>query len=317
MKKAAALFLLMLLLLIAAAAASGCIGAIMVDPFNGSYLSNVIVWQIRMPRVIMAAIAGAMLSMSGALLQSSLRNDLSDPYILGVSSGGGVGAAAAIVFSLPFIWVSFFAFAGALLTVLTVYRISRMACSSNPAVLILAGVAVSSLLGALLTILAISSDDLYTIYFWILGTVSGASWHEVSFASFILVTGTVLSMTLSRKLNAMALGDEDAMSLGIDAVKLRLNALSVASLMSGTVVALTGMIGFVGLMTPHMVRAVVGNNNVYVIPLSAVSGALLLVLSDLAARMLLAPADLPLGIITSLLGAPFFIWLLVKRKAGC
>lgn len=306
----------LVLLLVASIAAGVLLGAVGINPFEANETFSFILWQLRLPRVLLAALVGAMLAVSGAVLQSSLKNPLCDPYILGISAGGSVAAAAAIILLLPIYFVSSFAFLGAVASVLIIYHVSRIGGEVRPQTLILAGVAVSSLLSALLSFMVISSDRLQSIFFWILGSFSAASWSAVHLALYTALAGVIVSLIYSRDLNALALGDEEALSLGVDVMRSRNILLITASLMTGVAVSLCGMIGFVGLIVPHIMRLIVGANNSYLIPASALAGAVLLVLADVLSRVIMVPSEIPVGIITAVLGAPFFIYLLRVQGPG-
>ena len=289
-------------------------GSVWINPFDNSSLLHSIILQIRLPRVVLSGLVGAMLALSGAILQAVLKNDLSDPYILGISSGGGLGAAIAIICSLPMAMVSLSAFIFSFAAVIIVFLIARTAGKTNPSSLILAGVAVSSFTGAVLGLLITSSDRLQSIYFWMLGSFSGASWEQINISCTCLVLGLIVAMGYSRHMNAFLLGEEEALSLGVDTTIVRAVLLSVASLLAGVSVSFCGIIGFAGLMIPHMIRVVSGPNYFSLIPLSALAGALLLILADTASRVLFIPSEIPVGIITAIVGAPFFIYLLRRRK---
>lgn len=285
-------------------------GAVRFNPFEAKDTSSFILWQLRLPRVLLAAAVGALLSVSGALLQSSLKNPLCDPYVLGISAGGSVASAAAIILLLPFYMVSVFAFIGAVAAVFVIYSISRISGEAKPQTLILGGVAVSSFLAAILSLMVISSERLQSIYFWLLGSFSSASWVSVQLAFYTAIAGIIASLIYSRDLNALSLGDEEALSLGVDVVRSRNAVLIISSLMTGVAVSLCGMIGFVGLIVPHIMRLIIGANNSYLVPSSALAGAVLLVAADIISRVILAPSEIPVGIITAFIGAPFFLFLI-------
>ena len=301
--------------LLIAMAISLFVGCIMVSPFDNNPISHKILWDMRMPRILMAAFCGAMLASSGAVMQSVLRNPLSDPYILGTSAGGSLGAAIAIIFSLPFISIPTMAFAGALISVFLVYGISLSNTPSKPETIILAGVAVSSLISAILALMISASSRLQSIYFWMLGSFAYSGWREVYTVGVIALIGIPLIMLFSRRLNIMLIGDEEARSLGVDTAKTRILFLIISALLSGISVAFCGVIGFIGLVVPHIFRIYVGPDNMRLIPLSALGGALLAVIADLVSRTIFMPSEIPVGIITALIGAPFFIWLL-RRKSN-
>ncbi len=288
-------------------------GTLFLNPFDGSARTELIIWQIRMPRIILAGLAGALLSVSGTILQSILKNPLSDPYILGISSGGGLGAVIALSFSLPIYYVSAAAFLGSAITILAVYQLARISGKVNPLSLILAGVAFSSLLGALLTFIVILGNRLQSVYYWMLGSFSNASWEYVGIASICAAIGIPSAFLMSKKLNILSLGEDEALSLGIDVSKDRFIALMLCSFMTGVSVSFCGIIGFVGLIVPHIMRRIVGGNNTYLIPTSAILGACLLIASDILSRSAFAPNEIPIGILTAMLGAPFFLFLLRQK----
>lgn len=288
-------------------------GAVAVLPFDGSKISAVILMEIRLPRVLLAALVGAMLSVSGAVLQGVLKNPLSDPYILGVSSGGALGAALSMSAGFGLYQVCFFAFAGALLSAGLVYGFSRTSSGVRPEVLVLAGVALSSLLGAALVAVIISNENIQSIYFWLFGSFSFASPLFVGIAAAALLAGICAPIFFSRQLNILLLGDEEAASLGVNTAFVRIVLLASSSLLSAVSVALCGIIGFAGLIVPHIARLLIGGNNTVLIPSSALLGAAFMVIADLVSRTVAAPAEIPVGVVTAVIGAPFFIYIL-RRK---
>ena len=280
----------------------------------GAKISQIILWQIRFPRVILGLLVGLMLATSGTILQGILRNPLADPYILGVSAGAGVGAAIAVVSGLWSPVSGLFAFLGALLAVFIVYRIAYVGGKTSPETLILSGVAVSAFAAALLSLIIILSGQLQSIYFWLLGGLSSATWDSVLSVIPYAVVGLIIVSFFSRDLNILLLGEESALSLGIEVEWVRKLLLAVASLMTAAAVSVSGLIGFVGLIVPHFVRLIVGPNHKILLPVSAISGAILLIACDILARMVLAPTEIPIGIITGMLGSPFFLYLLRRRR---
>lgn len=306
-------YFFLLLLLAAALAAGSLFGSVAVSPFDDSRISEMIFWGIRIPRVLLAALVGSMLSVSGAVLQGVLRNPLSDPYILGISAGGALGAAGSIAAGLPLFVVCAVSFISALAAVGIVYSFSRTSSGVRPEVLVLAGVALSSLLGAALVAVILASDSLQSVYFWLFGSFSFASPVFVKIAAAAAAAGISVSIFFSRQLNILLLGDEEAASLGVNTSAVRIAMLFAASLLSAVSVAMCGIIGFVGLIIPHMIRLAIGGNNVFLIPASALLGASFLVTADLLSRTLISPAELPVGVVTAFIGAPFFIYLLRRR----
>ncbi|MFA5105043.1 MAG: iron ABC transporter permease [Candidatus Margulisiibacteriota bacterium] len=307
-------FFVLVFLLAVSLAAGFVFGAVAVNPFDASRVSEMIFWNIRCPRVLLAALVGAMLSVSGAVLQGVLKNPLSDPYILGVSSGGAVGAVLSMLIGLPLYAVCIVSFLFALTSVAVVYSFSRTSSGIRPEVLVLAGVALSSLLGAALVAVVYSSDSLQGVYFWLFGSFSFSSFLFVKIAAVIAAVGISVSIVFSKQLNILLLGEEEAVSLGVNTGFVRAALLFAASLLSAVSVSMVGIIGFVGLIIPHIVRLVIGGNNILLIPASGLLGASFLVIADLLSRTLISPGELPVGIITAFVGAPFFIFLLRKKK---
>ena len=280
-----------------------------------------IVWEIRLPRVLLSVLVGAGLSVVGAALQALVRNPLADPYILGISSGASVGAALVIVFGL----LSFLgamalpvaACIGAFVTLLGVFFLARQGNRIPVVRLLLAGIAMSAILSALTSfIMFLSPQDggVAAVYFWIMGSLSGASWSSLPIPAVVVVGGTVALMVRARSLNLMLMGDDVASTLGLNVSRFRKFLLAISTILTGVVVAVSGAIGFVGLIIPHIVRILLGANHRKLLPVSALVGALFLVWVDVLARMLLAPQELPIGIITALTGGPFFIWLMRKEQ---
>ena len=278
-----------------------------------------IVWQIRLPRVILAGLVGAGLGLVGAALQSVTRNPLADPHLLGISSGGAFGAIAALLHTGMFLGaltVPLMAFAGALMATALVLGVARMsrACSADR--LVLTGVAVSFVIMALANILIFLGDPraTHTVVFWMLGGLGLAQWSHLPWPLAVLLPCGFWLWSRSGSLNAMSLGDETASSLGIEVERFRLSIFVAAALITGVMVAFSGLIGFVGLMMPHLVRLVLGGDNNRVLPGSAFAGAVFLIAADALARFALAPEDIPVGVVTGLCGGVFFIWMM-SRKA--
>ena len=278
-----------------------------------------IIWTFRAPRVVMAMLVGAALSVAGTALQALVRNPLADSYILGVNQGAALGAVAVIVLgsgALGGLGVSAAAFVGAMLALLLVFVLGHKGGRSNPTRLILAGVAIGHLFSSgtsYLQIHAKSLGALNGVVFWLLGSFSGAKWSQLNLPAAVVVAATAWLMLQRRGLNALLMGDESAAALGIDLNRFRAQVLVACALLSGTVVAIAGSIGFVGLLIPHVARMLVGADHRRVLPVAALLGASYLVWVDLAARTLERPAELPIGIFTALLGAPFFLWLMKRR----
>jgi iron complex transport system permease protein len=280
-----------------------------------------VVWLIRLPRTLLAALVGAALAVVGVAIQALVRNVLADPYLLGVSSGASVGATAVILFggfgALGVYALSAAAFAGALLAMTTVFLLAQQQGRITPLKLILAGTAMGYGFGALASFLifrAETPDGLRAVLHWLLGSLGGARWSYLTLPAIGFVVATTSLGLNGRQLNALVMGDETARTLGVDVDGLRRRVFVVASLLTGLVVAVSGAVGFVGLMLPHVTRMFVGADHRRVLPIAALLGAVFMVWVDVAARTLVAPEELPLGVITALLGVPFFVWLL-RRKA--
>lgn len=277
---------------------------------------------LRLPRVALGVLVGASLAVCGALLQGLFRNPLADPGLIGVSSGSALAAATWIVFGaslgpmLAGIGLPLAAFAGGLAATLVVYRIGRHAGRTLVATMLLAGVAVAALCGALLGLLLFVADDaaLRAITFWSLGSLGGATWPGVAMSAPLLVAPVLAAPWLARGLNALLLGEAAAFHLGVRVERLKRGTIGLTALGVGAAVAASGMIGFVGLVVPHLVRLALGPDHRTLLPASALLGALLLVLADLVARTIVAPAELPIGIVTALAGGPFFLWLLLRER---
>jgi len=289
--------------------------------FGSEVTVQTIIWNIRIPRIVLAAVVGLLLSTSGVILQGILRNPLADPYILGVSSGASIGAVLSFVLGYDLMVLGFrttpaLAFIFALAAVLVVYRLSHVAGRTSPETLILAGVAVSAFCAAVLALIIIVTGDLRAIFFWLLGSFSDASWRDVLSVFPYAVVGIIAAYFYSKDLNALLLGEDMALTLGVDVKAVRLFLLIIASLMTAAAVSVCGLIGFVGLIVPHFVRLIVGPNHKLLIPVAAISGMILLVACDVVARMAFAPTEIPIGVVMALFGAPFFIFILRKRRMG-
>ncbi|MBN1776411.1 MAG: iron ABC transporter permease [Clostridiales bacterium] len=279
-----------------------------------------IVLFIRLPRVLLSGLVGCGLALSGAVLQGVLRNPLADPQVLGISSGAAFGAAVAISFGLSFSVIGIggiaaFAFVGALLTMLIVWRISFQGGKTSVVGILLAGISVSSLLTAAITlIMVMRRDQLEKVYLWMLGSFSAASYLKVGFLFVIIVVVLALIAPSSFSLDILATGDDSAESLGIEAQKLRRRMIVLSSLAVAACVSVSGIIGFVGLIVPHIIRLMAGSRNRRLIPLSCIAGAIFMILCDTLARTLAAPTEIPVGAITAIIGAPFFLFLLWKAR---
>jgi iron complex transport system permease protein len=279
-----------------------------------------IVQQLRLPRAIVAALVGAALAASGATFQALLRNPLAEPYILGVSGGAAVGAVAVIVLGVGarHAWaVPAAAFGGALLAIVLVLRIAASADRAlDTRVLLLAGVVVGSFFNAciLLALTLSDAESFRSAVFWMMGTFAGSTWGGAGIFALYLLPALALLMALARPLNLMAIGEETAFYLGARVELVKLVAYAAASLLAAAAVAAAGVIGFVGLVTPHVIRLAWGSDYRFLIPASALLGAAFLAGADALARVAAAPAELPVGVVTAFVGVPFFVWLLRRRS---
>lgn len=320
---------LVLLLVISgfASLGSGATGVSLLDMLDGlTDREALILWDIRVPRLAMGALVGAALAVSGALMQGLFRNPLADPGIVGVGAGAGLGAVLAIVLGglLPAgiaLWlgphlVPFAAFLGGWGATLALYRLASRDGRVSVATMLLAGIALGALAGAVTGVLVYMADDrqLRDLTFWGMGSLAGASWAKITASLPFILPVLLLSPLLARGLNALALGEAQARHLGIDTERLkRITILGVAA-SAGAAVAIAGGIGFIGIVVPHLLRIATGPDHRFLLPNAALLGAALLVLADIFARTLLAPAELPIGIVTALVGAPVFLWILLQRR---
>ncbi|WP_047868037.1 iron ABC transporter permease [Nocardiopsis sp. RV163] len=279
-----------------------------------------IIWQIRTPRVLLAAVVGAGLGVVGVAVQAMVRNALADPYILGVSSGASVGAVLVSVLgalsALGIHAVSAGAFLGALGATLLVHLIARSPTGVTPLRLVLTGVALSFGFQAVMSVivyLAPSSEATATVLFWTMGSFGAATWSSLPVVAVVVVLGILLLRGLARPLDVLALGDETSASLGVDAARQRKVLFAVTAVMTGAMVAVSGAIGFVGLVIPHIVRIAVGADHRRVLTVAPLLGAVLMVWVDLFSRVVVAPRELPLGVITALIGVPVFLGLMRRR----
>jgi iron complex transport system permease protein len=288
-------------------------------PRTWSPATDTIVWDLRLPRVLTAMIVGVGLAVAGTTFQGLLRNPLADPYVLGTASGAALGAAIAVLIPVRIVVVEFgllhgFAFAGAMLAVFAVYRLSRVSGLAPLTGLVLTGYALGSLLAAGLAMaMYLSGSALRQIFTYLMGGFDASSWGRLAAAAPLIVVGTALIFVRARSLNGLLLGEEGATHLGVDVRRERLILLALGSLITAAAVAVSGLIGFVGLVAPHVVRLVVGPNARLVLPLSALFGAALMAYADIAARLL---GEIPVGVVTAVIGAPFFMYLLRRARTG-
>ncbi|HST95141.1 MAG TPA: iron chelate uptake ABC transporter family permease subunit [Microvirga sp.] len=287
-----------------------------------------IVLQVRLPRLVLGILVGAALATSGALMQGLFRNPLADPGLVGVSAGAALAAATTIVLGdallapwigpLPFAALPIGAFVGGLLTTLGLYAVATRSGRTSIATMLLAGVAFGALAGALMGFLSYLSDDrqLRDLSFWSLGSLSGATWVKVAAVAPLVLPVLLASPFLARGLNALSLGEAEAFHLGVPVQRVKALAILLVAVAVGASVAAAGMIGFVGIVVPHVLRLAAGPDHRVLLPASALLGGTLLIGADTVARTLAAPAELPIGILTAAIGAPFFLWLLLRRPGG-
>ncbi|MFJ2745987.1 iron chelate uptake ABC transporter family permease subunit [Streptomyces sp. NPDC087440] len=282
-----------------------------------------VLWNIRLPRVVLALLVGASLGCAGALMQGVFGNPLAEPGVIGISAGAAVGAVASIALGLSFFgnWtVTFCAFVAGLVTVLLVYVLSRSGGKTEVVTLILTGIAVNAFAGALIGLAIFFADNaqITQITFWQLGSLAGATWPKVLAVLPCALLGLLVAPFYARKLDLLALGERPARHLGVDVEKMRMALVLVVALLTAAAVAVAGIITFVGLLVPHLLRMANGPGHRFLVPGSALGGAIVLLAGDLAARTVANPAELPLGVLTALFGSPFFFWLLrrTRRKQG-
>lgn len=285
--------------------------------------ARTVVWEVRLPRTLLSLIVGAGLAMAGAALQGIYRNPLADPGIIGVSSGAALGAVAVIVLGFGALgsWSTpLAAFVGALAVSTLVYRLARRGARTEVVTLVLTGIALNAIVAATIGLLTTRADDqqLRSIVFWQLGSFASARWRYVGVAAAVVAVGLATLPLLARKLDLLALGEREARHLGVETERLRRLVIAVAALVVGGCVAVSGIVAFVGLVVPHLIRLVAGPRHQVLLVGSALGGAMLLGLADLGARVAAQPAELPLGVVTSGVGGVFFLWLLlsVRRAQG-
>lgn len=288
--------------------------------FGGTGPHDAVLWQIRFPRVVLSMLIGASLGVAGAAMQGVFGNPLAEPGVIGVSSGAAVGAVGTIVLGVSAFgeWsVTVAAFAGGLIATFVVYLLSRSGGRTEVVTLVLTGIAINAIAGALVGLLTFLADDaqLRSISFWSLGSIGGATWPVVAGVLPFTLAGLALIPFFARALDVLALGERGARHLGVDTERVRLGVITLAALLTGAAVAAAGVIGFVGLVVPHLIRLVAGPGHRMLLPASALTGAFVLLAADLVARTVAVPAELPIGVLTALLGGPFFLWLLRRTRS--
>jgi iron complex transport system permease protein len=288
---------------------------------------ELVLWSIRLPRIAITIIIGALLAVSGAIMQGLFRNPLADPALVGVSSGGALAAAACIVIgdrllagtaiALPFAALSVAAFVGSLATTWLLHRIATRENRTSVAVFLLGGIAIAALAGAGIGLLVFVADDrqLRDITFWMLGSLSGASWAKVATLAPFFLAMLLAIPVIAHGLDLLVLGEAEAFHMGVEVERLKKLSIVLVSAMTGAAVSFAGVIGFVGIIVPHLVRLAIGPGHRRLLPASAVIGAILLLAADTCARTIVAPAEMPIGILTALAGAPFFLVILLRQRA--
>ena len=314
-----------LLILLGGLVISTAVGTVFISPSDtlsaivgeADRVPHQIIWNLRVPRALVGALVGMNLAVAGVLLQGIMRNPLAAPTIVGVTAGAGLAATAVMVLmpGLP-TFIPLIAFGGAMAASVFVYLLSwQPGLGTSPMRMVLAGVAVTSMLGAFTTgLMTVFSDRVQPVILWMAGNLVGRSWNHLELVWLYSLVGVIGALLLVRQLNVMQLGDEAARGLGVRTEKMRLIAIALASLLAASAVSVAGLVGFVGLMVPHVMRLLGGHNHAYLVVASAVGGAALMVWADLGARMVLSPLEMPVGIITALIGGPFFVFLLYRTR---
>ena len=308
------------LLLLAAALAAAMLGCSMLGVVHFGWdemWQSSIFWNLRAPRIVLSVLVGAALSVCGAAYQSVFRNPLTDPYVLGISSGASVGAAVAILLGLEayMLGVGTCALVTGLLTIVVIYRIASIGNRMHTTTLLLTGVCITFLMSAIISfIMVLRQDKMDSIIFWTMGSFASASWTEVAIVAPVVAIGIGIVLYYARDLNLLLAGSETARSLGVEVERVKRVLLLSTTLMVAFCVATCGVIGFVGLVVPHCLRLVLGPDNRRIVPCAIFAGGLFMLLCDTLARTLLMPAELPVGSLTALAGAPLFIYLLYKNK---
>jgi len=281
--------------------------------------SGLVLFRIRLPRILLSGLVGFSLALGGLVFQAVLRNPLADPFILGVSSGGAFGAVLGIVLGMGFrLGIPLMSFAGALMTVYGVLLIGRGRMGLESSTILLAGVIVNAFFTAIIMFfIATAADDrLYSMLFWLYGDLSQSYYEQSAILAPVVLSGFIVLYSLARHLNIMTAGEETALQLGVNVERAKMVGFLVVSLMIGLVVSFSGLIGFVGLIVPHLGRMLFGSDHRLLMPVSALGGAIFLMIADAVARTVISPNELPVGVITAFLGAPFFIYLLKTRGSG-
>ncbi|MCR1933307.1 FecCD family ABC transporter permease [Clostridium tepidum] len=327
------LFIGLIIITIIVSLISITIGAADITPFKvmkvilNKFIGNIndftlqkIILDIRMPRIILAALIGTGLSVTGTVFQGIFKNSMADPYVLGISSGSALGATISIVYKLETkgtLITTLCAFIGAILTIFIVYNISKIGNKIPTSTLLLAGIALNFFMSSLISIsMILHREDIDRIVYWTMGSLGNASYKQVYFLAPIVIIITFIFYYNYRALNIIAVGEESAYILGIDSERFKKKMIFLSSIMVAAIVSVSGIIGFVGLIIPHIARLIVGANHREVIPFSMILGALFLIVCDAISRGIMPPTELPVGAVTSFFGAPYFMYLLWKKKRG-
>lgn len=280
---------------------------------------NSIIWDLRLPRILLAFLVGAGLSVSGIAMQALTKNSLADPYILGISSGASTGAVAAILLgvfgSFSGYSVPFGAFLGAMISIVIVFNIANFKRRSTPTRLVLTGVAISALFSSVTNLMVFTVNDenkVRSALFWMEGSLGGTKWEYIPVTFFVFALCSLVIYIFSKPLDAIMLGDDIATTIGVDTKSLKIVVIVVTTLLTGAIVSVSGVIGFIGLVIPHISRSIVGSEHKRIIPVSILIGGIFTIWADVCARIVVSPEELPIGIVTSFIGVPFFLWLLRK-----
>lgn len=282
---------------------------------KGNETFKMIILNLRLPRIIASAVVGMGLSVVGVFFQGLLRNPMADPYVLGISSGAALGATIAIILGFGLFKLSFMAFVSSLIIILIVYTISKTESRVSMTTMLLAGIAISAFISAIISLLMLlNHNEFARIVFWTMGGFNLTNWSNVVFSTPIIIIGSSIMYVFSRDVNAILTGEEVAEHLGVNTELVKKIILILGSLVTATAVSMGGIIGFVGLIVPHISRLIIGPDNRILVPFSAISGAIFLTIADTLARIILRPSEIPIGIITAAFGGPFFLYLLIKNK---
>lgn len=295
------------------------IGKILLPPFlkeNSSSIHKTIILEVRLPRIILGFLVGASLSVGGCIMQGLFRNPMASPFVTGIASGGAFGAALTILTGLGNFWIEPLSFFFASSSALLVYYLAKTKTGVSTEILLLSGIALSLLYTSLVSLMQYIANEreLREIVLWLMGRLYEANWSKVLLSSPLILFGTTILYFFYRELNIMLLGDRSALDLGVEVEKLRKIILLLVSLITSAAVSVSGIIGFVGLIIPHVMRLIIGPDHKYLLPASVLGGSIFLIWADTLSRVILSPVELPVGIITGILGVPFFLFLLRRRK---